>query len=475
MKKVLVMLLLVVMVLGVSACGKKDDDNSNDNNNVLLNDELNGVYGFAQEVSDNQYKIVALKDDGTSFDITDYSDMEYETLDYASGKLYMQKENNFYEIDLTKGNGLYDVNNILTYDLETPYYYKSMGVYNGKIYFNADQEKLMAYDVINDSTQEVVSEEEIVSFYVNKENGKIYYIERSDKCYLKVYDIKTGEVNTIDSAHSEVLNGYTYQYNLSIVKGGEDALIYTKEEQSDDGRITRYYRYDYENDEKILIDDSFMAGIYSDGKLYYVTPVSKEMYPDYELKVNNGNDTTVLMEEQPNNFIDFFDLGNGKIQAVMNWGQDVSTYGEQAYWIDKETLKVEETNQRYNLVYLIQEVDNKLLESSSNTSSNTDTISLDEAKEIIKDKWGKLPVDKDSPITEDGITIMGGYADMKIKDTDGLEYYVFSYDSRPEGGTLSHVQTIFIAIDGSKYKMRYIPDDFSDGDVVSDYDEEGNL
>ena len=184
MKKVLVMLLLVVMVLGVSACGKKDDDNSNDNNNVLLNDELNGVYGFAQEVSDNQYKIVALKDDGTSFDITDYSDMEYETLDYASGKLYMQKENNFYEIDLTKGNGLYDVNNILTYDLETPYYYKSMGVYNGKIYFNADQEKLMAYDVINDSTQEVVSEEEIVSFYVNKENGKIYYIERSDKCYL---------------------------------------------------------------------------------------------------------------------------------------------------------------------------------------------------------------------------------------------------------------------------------------------------
>ena len=80
-----------------------------------------------------------------------------------------------------------------------------------------------------------------------------------------------------------------------------------------------------------------------------------------------------------------------------------------------------------------------------------------------------------SPITEDGITVLGGYINMKIKDTEGLEYYVFSYDSRPEGGTLSHVQTIFIAIDGSKYKMRYVPDDFSDGDVVSDYDEEGNL
>lgn len=468
-------MVLIMMILGVSACGKNDDDKNNDNNKVLLNDELNGVYGFAQEVSDNQYKIVALKDDGTTFDITDYSDIKYETLDYSSGKLYMQKENDFYEIDLTKGNGVYNVNNILTYDFDIPSYYKNMGVYNGKIYFNADQDKLIAYDVINDSTQEVVSEEEIVSLYVNKEKGKIYYIERSDKCYLKEYDIKTGEVRTIDSAYSEILNGYNYIYNVGIVKGSEDALIYTKEEQGDDGRITRYYRYDYESDEKILINDSFMAGIYSDGKLYYVAPVREEMYPDYELKVQDGDDTTVLMEAQPNSFIDFFDLGNGKIQTVMNWGQDISTYGEQAYLIDKETLEVEKTNQRYNLVYLIQEVDNKLLESSSDTSSNTDTISLEEAKEIIKDKWGNLPVDKDSPVTEDGITIMGGYTNMKIKDIAGLEYYVFSYDSRPEGGTLSHVQTIFIAVDGSKCKIRYAPDDFSDGDVVSDFDEESAL
>ena len=85
------------------------------------------------------------------------------------------------------------------------------------------------------------------------------------------------------------------------------------------------------------------------------------MYPNYVLKVNSNGTDTVVMEEQENDFIDFYDLGNGKIQAVMSWGQDITTAGEQAYVIDKETLDIEKTNHRYSLVYLIQEPDKKIL------------------------------------------------------------------------------------------------------------------
>ena len=363
MKKVLLMLLFVIVALGVSACGKENLEKGNDNM-VILNSELDGVNGFAQQVMDNQYKIVALKDDGSTFDITDYSDIKYDTLDYSSGKLYMQKDDIFYIIDLTKGNGEYDVNSILTYDFDTPSYYKSMGVYEGKIYFNADQDNLMVYDIVNDKTYEVIDDEEIVSFYLNKDYGKIYYIERSDKCYLKEYDIETGEIRIIDTGDTQEVYGYTYNFNIGIINGNGDALIYSKEENVNDMRKTRFYYYDYVNDDKVLVDESLMSGIYSDGKLYYAASVSEEMYPDYEFKVQDGDDVMVIMEPQPNSFINFFDLGNGKIQAVMNFGQDISTYGEQAYVIDKDSLEISQVDDNYNLVYLIHDIDNELLDIS---------------------------------------------------------------------------------------------------------------
>ncbi len=377
--KIGIILILFVMVFALTGCGTNNqgaEENQTENQNeeissqedekVKLNDELEGVCGFAQQKIDKKYKIVALKEDGTTFDITTLGETRYEALDYSGGKIYLQKEQDFYEIDLTKGNGNYEVAKTFSYDLEYPTYYKSMGVYNGKIYFDADQDNLVSYDLKTGETKNVVDEEEIFGMYVNKENGKIYYTERSPQNFLKEYDTKTGEIKTIDSAESEsgrLYGGGTYYYNIGIGTGNtSEAILYGKEEGQGDDRKTNNYIYKIDTGEKIKIDDLYMTGTYIDDKLYYCASVSEGPYPNHVLKVMENGNVQTIMEEQENDFIDFYDLGNGKIQAVMTWGQDISSEGEQAYLIDKETLEVEKTDKRFEFVHLIQEADNEVIE-----------------------------------------------------------------------------------------------------------------
>lgn len=361
------------MILSLTGCGNNNQEEqgqevqnqgevSDQAETVQLNDELSDICGFAQEIENNQYKIVALKTTGESIDITNLEATNYETLDYSGGNIYLQRENNFYSIDLTKGNGNYEVTKVFTYDMDYTTYYKQMGVYNGKIYFTNDKENLLAYDIASGKIEKLIDIEEIFNLYVNKVNAKIYYVERSPKYYLKEYDIATKEIKVIDSASNEVMGSRTYYYNIGISNSNPESIIYSKEEKVGDTRETKHYIYNVENGEKILIDDTFMSGIYVDGKLYYdATSGGDMMYPNYVLKVNSNGTDTVIIEEQENDFIDFYDLGNGKIQAVMNWGQDITTAGEQAYLIDKETLELEKTNQRLDLVYLIQDADSKVL------------------------------------------------------------------------------------------------------------------
>ena len=481
-----IILSLGIMILSLTGCGNNNQEEqgqevqnqgeiSDKIETVQLNTELSDICGFAQEIENNQYKIVALKTTGESIDITNLEATNYETLDYSGGNIYLQRENNFYSIDLTKGNGNYEVTKVFTYDMDYTTYYKQMGVYNGKIYFTNDKENLLAYDIASGKIEKLIDIEEIFNLYVNKVNAKIYYVERSPKYYLKEYDIATKEIKVIDSASNEVMGSRTYYYNLSIITANAEDIIYNKEEQENSTRTTNYYLYNIESGQKTKLDSTFMGGIYVDGKLYYVvTSGGDMMYPNYVLKVNSNGTDTVVMEEQENDFIDFYDLGNGKIQAVMNWGQDITTAGEQAYVIDKETLSIEKTNHRYNLVYLIQEPDKKKV--NIQNTANKATITSDEANELIVKKCGKMTTEEDPSVTDEtGITVVGSYSDMKVKDTDGLEYYVFSYYSRPEGGNLSHIQTILISVDGTKYKMIFTGPNFQDGDIVTQFDEEGNL
>ena len=244
-KKILVIgvvIVLVILLLFLTGCGNGNQENQNvgaqneeevseQQEKVKLNDELNNVYGFAEEIKNNQYKIVALKQDGTSFDITDFGAEIYETLDYSSGKIYFQKGNDFFEIDLTKGNGNYEINKVFTYDMDYTTYYKQMGVYNGKIYFTNDKENLLVYDIASEKIEKLIDTEEIFNLYVNKVNGKIYYVERSPKYYLKEYDIATKEIKVIDSAANEVMGSRTYYYNIGISNSNYESIIYSKEEK----------------------------------------------------------------------------------------------------------------------------------------------------------------------------------------------------------------------------------------------------
>lgn len=478
-------LLLIVMLFTLTGCGENKENTNQEEqgenvvqevaDTVKLNDELNEVCGFAQEIQGNQYKIVALKTEGEPIDITKLGSTMYETLDYSSGKIYLQKENNFYAIDLTKGNGSYTVEKVFTYDMKYTSYYKQMGVYDGKIYFEEYQGPLYAYDIATGKTETIIDTEEIVHFYVNKINGKIYYVERNPGCNFKEYDIATKEIKEIDSASNEMIGSRQYYYNIGLLSANAENIIYNKEEKIDGVRDTNYYLYNMASGKKTKLDSTFMGGIYTDGKLYYeVTSGGDMMYPNYVLKVNSNGTDTVVMEEQKNDFIDFYDLGNGKVQAVMSWGQDITTAGEQAYVIDKETLAVEKANHRYDLVYLIQEPDKKVLNIEQTT--NVATITPEQANEIIKQKWRTTTTEEDPSVTEEtGLTIVGGYSDIKVKDSNGLEYYVFSYYSRPEGGNLSHIQTMLISVDGKKYKLLFTGPSFQDGDIVTQFDEEGDL
>ena len=478
-------LLLIAMLFTLTGCGENKENTNQEEqgenvvqevaDTVKLNDELNEVCGFAQEIQGNQYKIVALKTEGEPIDITKLGSTMYETLDYSSGKIYLQKENNFYAIDLSQGNGNYKVEKVFTYDMEYTSYYKQMGVYEGKIYFKENEGPLYAYDIATGKTETIIDTEEIVHFYVNKINGKIYYVERNQGCNFKEYDIATKEIKEIDSASNEMIGSRQYYYNIGLLSANAENIIYNKEEKIDGVRDTNYYLYNIASGKKTKLDSTFMGGIYTDGKLYYeVTSGGDMMYPNYVLKVNSNGTDTVVMEEQENDFIDFYDLGNGKVQAVMSWGQDITTAGEQAYVIDKETLAVEKANHRYDLVYLIQEPDKKVLNIEQTT--NVATITPEQANEIIKQKWGTTTTEEDPSVTEEtGLTIVGGYSDIKVKDSDGLEYYVFSYYSRPEGGNVSHIQTMLISVDGKKYKLLFTGPSFQDGDIVTQFDEEGDL
>lgn len=112
----LTLFLLITVLFTITGCGNNEKSaqeesiSNTSSEEIKLNNELEGVYAFVQKIEENNNsKIVALKNDGTEIDITKSEQNEYLGLDYYSGKLYLQKDKNFYEIDLTKGNENYEL------------------------------------------------------------------------------------------------------------------------------------------------------------------------------------------------------------------------------------------------------------------------------------------------------------------------------------------------------------------------------
>ena len=468
----------------------RNNENNNNEEELSLNSELNGMVAVAKRMENDISKIVVLKEDGTRVDITQNSATEYEALDYYNGKIYLQRGKDFYSIDLSQGDGNYKLEKVLTFNMEESDLPKDMYVYDGKIYLNKNKSQIIAYDLATGVSNTITEETEYTEFKMDKENGLIYYCEATPEYSLKEYNISTGETKIIDTNDSELVGDNEYYYQINLYDVSQDGkILYSKYEKEGNERPLKYYLYDTNTGEKEEIE-GFQSGTISDGKLYYCASMENEpMYPDYNLRVYENGTVKEITEAQENDYMYFFDLGNGKIQAVMTWGQDTSTSGEQAYLIDKETIQIEETRDKYVLVHVIQNADNKVSSSntnvqddnvlSNNTSNNTDTneeetiITSQIAMQIIGKKWGTEVPNTDS--AEDGYSIIGGYSNIKVKDLNGLEYYVFPYYAvSSDGLNRSYVQTIFISIDGKKYKISTNSENLKDGEIITDFNEEGD-
>lgn len=496
-KSVCVLLMLIVILFITTGCGnngkiEQEENNANSNSEeIKLNSELEGVCAFAQKSEGNNiFKIVALKSDGTEIDITQPEANEYLGLDYYSGKLYLQKSKNFYEIDLTKGNGNYEISKIFGYPMESTrsydrYNYTYIYVYDGKLYFIKDFKELIEYDLKTKKVNSIIKDDNIenLEFRLDKENGIIYYIESTPKFYFKSYNIKTKETKQIEEGVSKSNSYSSRGTNLPISFVGigvnQGKILYSKTDFREDGS-SGYdtYLYDIEANGKLKLEP-INSGIYTDGKVYYSATSDEEMaYPPSCLKVYENTKVTEISEMQENDYTKFFDLGNGKVQAVMYWGQDISSEGEQAYVIDKKTYEVSKAVANYSIVHLIEDFENVSKVEYQDTQENK--ITPEQAQEIIKNKWGIDPDNSDERIPEaNNYILQGGKLDLTIRDTDGLEYYVFSYSSKvgePSGGYHdTHIQTIFVSVDGKKYKIRALGDNFENQDVVTQFDEEGNI
>lgn len=115
--------------------------------------------------------------------------------------------------------------------------------------------------------------------------------------------------------------------------------------------------------------------------------------------------------------------------------------------------------------------------SNSNVSSNTNSstsenpnmpnaISKDEALKLAQNKWG-------TKSQETGYDI--GYSYIAwIKDEQGMEYYVFILRWLVEDHW-SFIDTVCISADGKTYKEIGMPVSYKNGEVVKQFDAEGNL
>lgn len=493
----LTLFLLITVLFTITGCGNNEKSaqeesiSNTSSEEIKLNNELEGVYAFVQKIEENNNsKIVALKNDGTEIDITKSEQNEYLGLDYYSGKLYLQKDKNFYEIDLTKGNENYELVKIFGYPMETArtydrYNYSYIYVYDGKLYFLKDWKELVEYDLKTKKVNFIVKADNIenLEFRMDKENGIIYYIESTPKFYLKSYNIKTKETKQIDEGVSRSNKYLSKGTNLPIsfvgVGVNQGKILYSKGNFEDNGGSGyKTYLYDIISGGKLELE-YITSGIYSDGKVYYASTVDDDMpYPPTCLKVYENTKVTEISEMQENDYTKFFDLENGKVQAVMYWGQDISTEGEQAYTIDKKTNEVSMANSNYNIVHLIKDYENVSKVDYQDNLENK--ITVEQAEEIIKNKWSIEPDNNNETIPEaNSYILQGGKLDLTIRDVDGLEYYVFSYSSKvgETSGTYhnTHIQTIFISVDGKKYKIRALGDNFEDKDIVTQFDEEGEI
>ena len=422
---------------------------------VAIGDDYNSVYAINKDGSD----IKLLSGAGTCYDI-----------DYFSGKVYLRGDDRIKVIDLTKGNGCYTIEEFAS---SSRLVY--VAVLDGKIFTCVDK-KILYIDANTKRVYTLVEADARSTFDIklNKKLKKLFYryVDQDSNEILAEYDIETGKTIQIDKSESYEYNGRKYWYSMLLNAISDKYLLYKKTDK-ENTNLGSTYLYNIETKEITKIDINGMEGCCIVGeKIFFANPDSPDIYPNYRLAVYENGNISYLNEYQPNMYTAIWDLGTGKVQALMTWGQDVSTSGSQNYIIDINTNAIEKYDKKYSSVHIIDDLENIKYEFKED---NINRISVEEAEKIIQEKFWDSDTDekKDEVPIEHIIDVAGGPSDETIYDTEGNEYYVFTY--RTVSDTVSSfVEAICISVDGTKYKMIFFGSKLC-GSIITEFDEEGEL
>lgn len=346
--------------------------NSNSDNDVK-NSELKDVYAFAIK---NNTSIIALKADGTEIKLLDIN-IQYDCMDYSYGNIYLQKGNEFYKIDLTKGNGNYKIESIYKVTSDTEWYNKLMTVYDGKLYYNKASQQIVEYDLLS-KKEKILQSGKQIEFRIDKNNGIMYYtLKVGDYGIFGLYNIKSGEEREIRREN----DGLSY-YLGTLTK---DGIIYIRSYLSQ--QIG--YEYNFKTNESKEIVNSMTLTQYYDydsEKLYYEQSVFYELLTNNKINIydrNASNKNYTIFNAGEESITQMYLLKNGKLQIIVTGGQDISTYYTKTYLIDTKTFEQTETNTTYNIMEYIEDGSdaNTPKNDTSNTTQNNFT------NDILIGKW----------------------------------------------------------------------------------------
>lgn len=356
------------------------------NKGIALNSELNGVYAFANKTDGNSNSsIVALKDGNSEVQILNIGTTNYECLDYSYGKLYLQKEKEFFYIDLTKGNGSYIVESFYKVESVGDWQEKRMQVYDNELYFNKGGQQLIRYN-IETKTEEIIetvySRGDAVDFRIDKEDGILYYCKSMARDGISVFGTYKIETKEKKEIYTEDRNGGKgYQILLgNLTNSGVVVYKFSNYE----GTIG--FEYNRFSNELVKIADGDLVWNreLSDGnRLYYTEMKSEEVLVTYTLKAKENEEIKDVLATGEDSINKIYNLNDKQIQVITGGGQDISTYHTKTFLIDKETLESTQVNTTYNVVTHIMKGSDTNSNKKTVTSNNINNFSND----ILVGKW----------------------------------------------------------------------------------------
>lgn len=480
-KIIFLVIMFTIMVFTLVGCGNNNENNTtveeqNKEENVLsveLNPELEGVYAFANRTEEGKASTVALKKDGSEVTLVEHNleegkQVEYEALDYSFGKLYLQKGTEFFSIDLTKGDGNYQLESIYKVSSEPDWIPKIMYVYDGILYYNRGNQLIEGYDLETKQTKEIEYNGDIDGrFVVDKKRGYIYYTKSPVKIFrqdwggvLGTYNIATGEKTELKKAEYKKSTDNNTEAGKRFYMGPvtDNGFIYYERVQGNYGvdeasgyeitSKTTGYEYNVTTGEETKIDedmDEYGEGsisFYDNGKLYYAT--HKDLGPsstESSLKVYENGETKEIIEPTPDSNIDeIYVLANGDIQAEID-GNNYDAYDSyvDTYLINKDTFERNKTNVTYrNMAYIVEGSDTH---TENKTEGNEEGVIK---KEDLVGEWRATTTDS----LEFGISFVLG---SQLNDNNSV---IFNEDGTYSMGmSFEYNQAGNYEIEGNKVKL----------------------